>query len=112
MRRVVVHAAEFAMAHSDRDPTAELPALLIASVVASTRASIGCYPDLPALRSILDDCEPSPDGLRLLAGLGMADCARPHADGWLTAVPTLRIGTPLVNVGLGDSFTAGLLAMS
>ena len=100
------------MSLSDRGSDVELAAMLAASALATTRAGTGRYPDLAAIRAAVGEWQPSPGGLRLLEGMGMPDGTRPHAGGWLAAVPALHIGTPVVNVGLGDCFTAGLLAMT
>ena len=113
--RVGLHTQDYCLTLTRLDPSAERDALLYASLVAGTRARIGAYPTPPDLRAALAEATPSAAGLALLRRFaenldgrgGMAS----FGSEWLVAVPAMAVAAPVGTVGLGDSFTAGLLAM-
>jgi ADP-dependent phosphofructokinase/glucokinase len=112
VQSAVVHAASFALSFAHTEPGNERAALLVAAAVASTRAAYGCYPEVSDLERIVESHRPHPAGLQLLRQIEAPEGVVRYAEGWLVAVPTIKVGEPVVNVGLGDCFTAGLLAMT
>lgn len=113
--RVGLHTQDYCLSLTRVDPTAERDALRYAALVAGTRARIGAFPTPSDLRATLDDATPSTAGVafiqRLADLVGLKDGIARYGSGWLVAVPTFALAAPVGTVGLGDSFTAGLLAM-
>jgi ADP-specific Phosphofructokinase/Glucokinase conserved region len=95
--RVIVHADDWALAVHRADPRHEAGVLLAANLVASARARAG----QPAAR--LDPA----------AGASYTDDLPPGGTltgGWrVTSVPAPYLPQPAGTIGLGDTFTAGLL---
>jgi ADP-dependent phosphofructokinase/glucokinase len=104
-----LHTREFCVSQVDDDATKERDALLFGSLVAATRSRIGDFPRLSDLQTTLECAVVNPTGMALLRSLGIAE------HGWLDdrliVTPGLRIDGAMALVGLGDSFTAGALAM-
>ena len=108
-RRWSLHTREFCLSLVDGDAAKERDALLFGSLVAATRSRIGDFPGLSDLQTTLERAVVNPAGMALLHSLGISDdgCL---ADG-LVVTPGLRVEGAMASVGLGDSFTAGVLAM-
>ena len=104
-----LHTREFCLSLVDGDAAKERDALLFGSLVATTRSQIGDFPRLSDLQTTLERAEVNPAGIALLRSLGIADggCT---SDG-LVVTPGLQVEGAKASVGLGDSFTAGVLAM-
>jgi ADP-dependent phosphofructokinase/glucokinase len=101
------------MSLTSGEPEAERDAMLFASLVASTRARIGRFPTFDDMTGVLESVVPHPSGLTLLRDLAMRDGEKEVGAGnSLVVVPTIDVPQPSATVGLGDSFTAGVLAMS
>ncbi|MBV9380696.1 MAG: hypothetical protein JOY82_01765 [Streptosporangiaceae bacterium] len=97
VRRVIVHADDWALAVHRDDPRHTEQVLLAGSAFAAARARTG----RPA--AIL---EPAPDAM-YTADL---PAGGPLGDGWrATCVPAPHLRRPAGTVGLGDTFVAGLL---
>jgi ADP-dependent phosphofructokinase/glucokinase len=114
--RVGLHTWEYCLTVTRGDPAMERRALIFASLVAGARARLGEFPTLGDLRSLAMAARPSPAGLaaerRLIEALRMREGMARLGDGsWLVLAPAFDVGRPAATVGLGDSFTAGLLAM-
>lgn len=95
--RVIVHADDWALAVHRGDPRHETNVLLAGNLVAAARARAG---------------QPA-STLRPAAGASYTDDLPPSgalAGGWqLTSVPAPYLPQPASTVGLGDTFTAGIL---
>lgn len=109
--RLGLHSLEFCLTSTIRDPEVERDALLFASLVASTRARIGTFPTFADLAETLAASSPHRGGLAILRSLGLKEGIGRDGVAWLVCVPTLTVERPTAAVGLGDSFTGGLLAM-
>jgi ADP-dependent phosphofructokinase/glucokinase len=109
--RLGLHSLGACLTLTSCGPRRERDALLFASLVASTRARIGTYPTLDDLAETLAVAGPHPHGIETLHALGMPDGIAEFDDDRLVAIPTIAVPHPAATVGLGDSFTAGLLAM-
>jgi ADP-dependent phosphofructokinase/glucokinase len=104
-----LHTREFCVSLIDGDSAAERDALLLGSLVAATRSRISDFPQLSDLQVTLERAAVNPLGMAVLHSLGIAD------DGCmgdtLVVTPGLQVEGATASVGLGDSFTAGVLAM-
>jgi ADP-dependent phosphofructokinase/glucokinase len=114
--RVGLHTRDYCLTVTRRDPVAERQALLFAGIVAGARARQAAFPAMEDLGRLLDEVPPSPAGLaaecQLAATLSMREGIAKLGDAtWLVLAPTFAIARPAATVGLGDSFTAGLLAL-
>jgi ADP-dependent phosphofructokinase/glucokinase len=109
--RVGLHSQRSCLAVTGNDPAVERDALLFASLVASTRARIGTFPGLTALAETIDVAEPDASGLTAIGELRLDRGVGRQRDDWVVAIPSMAFGRPAATVGLGDSFTGGLLAM-
>ncbi len=119
--RLGLHTRHACVTITQGDPFTEQDALLYASAVAGSFARRADFPSPADLLHTLERCAASPTGLALAASLaeqGAAlgiDLVAPGIgrmdDRWLVVAPTLTISHPASTIGLGDSFTGGLLAM-
>lgn len=109
--RVCVHTARYAMSLTNGDAEQERSALLFGALVASTRARIGRYPTFEDLEESLRVTFVHPDGARLVEELGLPDGIGANGSESFVVVPTISVPKPAAMVGLGDSFTGGVLAM-
>lgn len=107
--RLSLHTREFCLTLSDGDPAVERAALLFAALVATTRARIAAFPEMGDLADTLRNAQINVDGLAVLRALGADD--EGYAAEGVVATPGLAIAGPVATVGLGDSFTGGVLAM-
>jgi ADP-dependent phosphofructokinase/glucokinase len=100
--RFGLHTREGCLALTPGDPETERDALLFGSLVAATRAARGGFPSFQECRDTLREADIRPLPQVPLPGAGRR-----------TAVltPGLLLSRTTAAVGLGDSFTAGLLAM-
>ncbi len=104
-----LHTREFCLSLVDGDAEKERAALLFGSLVAATRSRIGDFPRLSDLQTTLQRAGVNPAGMALLRSLGIADDG--CMEGALVVTPGLQIEGAVASVGLGDSFTAGVLAI-
>ena len=104
-----LHTREFCLSLVDGDAAKERDALLFGALVAATRSRIGDFPRVSDLQTTLERAVVNPAGMALLRSLGIADDG--FLDGALVITPGLQIEGAVASVGLGDSFTAGVLAM-
>jgi ADP-dependent phosphofructokinase/glucokinase len=104
-----LHTREFCLSLVDGDAAKERDALLFGSLVAATRSRIGDFPRSSDLQTTLERAVVNPAGIALLHSLGIA--ADGYMNGALVVTPGLRVEGAVASVGLGDSFTAGVLAM-
>ena len=111
LSRIVLHTGAYAMTLTDGDPETERDALLFGALVASTRARTGSFPTLSDLAATVETLEPHPEGVKMVADLGAPDGLAGGSGERLVVVPAPLVAHPAAAVGLGDSFTAGLLAM-
>ena len=109
--RISVHTASFAMSLTSGGTDRERDALLFGALVASTRARIGKCPVFADLEETLNVVGVHPKGLRLLSDLNSSTGFVERESGTIVVVPTLEVPEPKATVGLGDSFTAGVMAM-
>lgn len=109
--RLNLHASDYTVSLTNGLPETERDALLFGSLVAASRARIGTYPSFDDLDVTLSTCEPSPTGLALIEELGLPDGFDRGGKECFVIVPALYVPRPVAEVGLGDSFTAGVLAM-
>ena len=107
--RWLLHTREFCLSLVAGDAAKERDALLFGSLVAATRSRIGDFPQLSDLQTTLERAVVNPTGMALLRSLGIADDG--CGDDGLVMTPGLRIEGAMASVGLGDSFTAGVLAI-
>ncbi len=109
-----LHTRELCLTLTTRDPGAERDALLFGSLVAAARSRVGGFPDFADLAAAQNDAGVNPVGMDFLRTLGIADdgygAGGLGADG-LVVTPGLTIDGTRASVGLGDSFTAGVLAV-
>lgn len=101
--RLSVHTREFCLTLTEGNPDQERDALLFASLTAATRSRIAAFPTLDDLATTLTDGSINRDGLELVAAVA--------AEPGVVATPGIAFTGPAATVGLGDSFTGGLLAM-
>lgn len=106
--RLSVHTREFCLTITAHDPDRERDALLFGSLVAGTRARIGAFPTFADLEATLEHGEIEPAGLAMVA-VGETVTARNGTSAVIT--PGYRNAVTIASVGLGDSFTGGVLAM-
>ncbi len=113
IRRVSMHTQDYCLTLTDGDAAAERNALLFASLVAGTRARLGRFPTGPDLHQTLAAAAPGEAGLEAeeqLAGrVGLHEGIGRYEGATLVFAPTLSVSHPAGTVGLGDSFTAGVL---
>lgn len=107
--RLSVHTRELCLTLTDGDPAQERDALLFASLVAATRARIATFPEMDDLAETLQWARISAEGLAFLHLLSVEDDGDGGAG--VVATPGLAVGGAVATVGLGDSFTGGVLAM-
>ncbi len=114
-RRVNLHTQDYCLTLTDFDPSVEQKALLFGSLVSGTRARLGKWPRTEDLRRTLADGRPGPASQeaeeRLAAVVPLNEGIGPYADANLVFAPTLSVSHPAGTVGLGDSFTGGILVM-
>lgn len=101
-KRIVLHSAECALAVVDGDSERMRDGLFFGCLAAATRARVGSFPTVADLWETLATCRVGPIGVDFASTLTAED---------VIAVPGIEIVRPAAAVGLGDSFTAGLLAM-
>ncbi len=103
-----LHTRELCLTVTVGDAEAERDALLFGSLTAAARARLGDFPVVADLDAALAAGVPNAAGMALLCTLAIA------GDGYggdgLVATPGLCIDGTRASVGLGDSFTAGVLA--
>ena len=104
-----LHTREFCISLVDGDAATERDALLFGSLVAATRSRIGDFPQLSDLQTTLERAVVNLAGMTLLRSLDIVEDG--CMDDALVVTPGLRIEETTASVGLGDSFTAGVLAM-
>jgi ADP-dependent phosphofructokinase/glucokinase len=113
LRRIGMHTQDYCLTLTGGNPLAERHGLLFASLVAGTRARLGRFPTLADLHQTLADSAPSSCGLeaerRLAERLNLRDGLGQYEGAPVVWVPTLGVSHPAGTVGLGDSFTAGVL---
>ena len=107
--RFSVHTREFCLTLTDGDPARERGALLFASLTAATRSRTGAFPEPADLAATMTQARINTAGLAFLHSLGAA--VEGYAAGGVVATPGLGVAQPLATVGLGDTFTGGVLAM-
>jgi ADP-dependent phosphofructokinase/glucokinase len=124
VRRVGFHTQEYCLTLTEFDPRAERHSLLFASLVAGTRARLGRFPTMRDLHDTLASAQISAIGLAVEQRLEEMLCPRSltacpgltlnegigrYDNTWVVCAPTLSISHPAGTVGLGDSFTGGVL---
>ncbi len=104
LKRVCLHTAENCRTVTRYPPEKELPAIGLAILFSSAKAYYGAFVGLDKIRRLIDDTAEISEK----ADVGEAI---PLTDGYAELlVPTLS-GLPVkASIGLGDAFTAGLLA--
>jgi ADP-dependent phosphofructokinase/glucokinase len=107
--RLSLHTRGFCLTLTDGDPELERDCLLFGSLVAATRSRLGAFPTADDLEETLARSDVNPAGLDLLRSLGIAENGQ--GVGRLVVTPGLKISPLVASVGLGDSFTGGVLAM-
>lgn len=107
--RFAVHTREFCLTLTDGDLSAERDALLFAALVAASRSRIAGFPELADLEATLGMGSINPEGLAFLRLLGAEE--EGYAEGGVVVTPGIGFSGPAATVGLGDSFTGGVLAM-
>ena len=97
VRRVCVHADQWAAAATLDDPDRELDALMAGCLIASARAAAGLpvHPEGAPAGAAFDE-PPFPE-------------ARRRADWWLVSCAAPYLTSPATTLGLGDTFMAGCL---
>jgi ADP-dependent phosphofructokinase/glucokinase len=101
--RFSVHTREFCLTLTEGDADQERDALIFGSLTAATRARIATFPGLAALAATLDQGRINRDGMALVDELAGVPS--------VVVTPGIAFTGPTATVGLGDSFTGGLLAM-
>lgn len=113
--RLSLHTQHFCLTVSRFDPEVERQALLYGSLVARSFARDADFASTVDLRQTLSQATPSGYGLSLEEALPATSRRRDGIcrmdDAWLVFVPTLAVSHPATTIGLGDSFTGGVLAM-
>jgi ADP-dependent phosphofructokinase/glucokinase len=102
--RFSVHTREFCLTLTERDADQERDALLFGSLTAATRARIAAFPALADLATTLEQGTVNNVGLALVDELMDVP--------GVVVTPGIAFTGPTATVGLGDSFTGGLLAMA
>jgi ADP-dependent phosphofructokinase/glucokinase len=102
--RFSVHTREFCLTLTERDADQERDALLFGSLTAATRARIATFPALSDLATTLEQGTVNNVGLALVDELMDVP--------GVVVTPGIAFTGPTATVGLGDSFTGGLLAMA
>jgi ADP-dependent phosphofructokinase/glucokinase len=101
--RFSVHTREFCLTLTQLDTDQERDALMFGSLTAATRARIAAFPKVADLAETLKQGTMNSVGLALVDEL--ADVPG------VVVTPGISFTGPTATVGLGDSFTGGLLAM-
>ena len=101
--RFSVHTREFCLTLTEGDADQERDALLFGSLTAATRARIAAFPRLSDLSSTLEQGTINNVGVNVAEDLA--------GEPGLVVTPGIAFMGPTATVGLGDSFTGGLLAM-
>lgn len=113
--RLSLHTQHYCLTVSRFDPAIEQQALLYASLVAGSFARRADFASAAGLRQTLAQAMPSATGLALEQTLTATTRWRNgisrSSDVWLVFVPTLAVSHPATTIGLGDSFTGGVLTM-
>ncbi|MBA2520903.1 MAG: hypothetical protein H0V24_14670 [Chloroflexia bacterium] len=113
--RLSLHTQLYCLSLTPDDPITEQDALLYGSLVSGTFARRGDFPSPADLRQTLAPDESCATGLEFERTLAShqkwIDGVSRQADLWLVFIPTLAVSHPATTIGLGDSFTAGVLAM-
>lgn len=113
--RLSLHTLHYCLTVSRFDPKIEQQALLYGSLVAGSFARRANFASAVDLRQTLTQGSPSGSGLALERTLAATspwrDGISPLGDAWQVFVPTLAVTHPATTIGLGDSFTGGVLAM-
>jgi ADP-dependent phosphofructokinase/glucokinase len=113
--RLNVHTQDYCLTLTAGDPVREQRALLYGALVAGAHARTGAFPAPSDLRRTLATSAPGAERLEaareLAADLDMTAGVAPLDDGWVVFAPTLPAPVPAGTVGLGDTFTAGVLAL-
>ena len=113
VRRINLHTQEYCLTITDYDPNVERDGLLFACLVAGTRARLAKFPAMRDLYDTLAQSEPSTIALAVEQRLSekwlLNEGVARYRDTGLVFVPTLSMSHPAGTVGLGDSFTAGIL---
>ena len=115
--RLGLHTRHCCITITEGDPLAEQSAQLYASAVAASFARLADFPTPTDLEETVATGTVSTTGLGLIASLADLDIAQVApgiarlSDRWLVVAPTLAISHPAATIGLGDSFTGGLLPM-
>ena len=113
--RLSLHTQDYCLTLTTGDPAAERAALLYGSLVAGTFARRATFPTRAYLAATLASASVSPAGLvagaALAARPGHAEDRGPIGAATLVFTPTLAVTHPRTTIGLGDSFTAGMLAL-
>ncbi len=106
---------DYCLTLTDGDPLVERRALLYGALVAATHARRGGFPAASDLRRTHGGLRGGLDNYAhervLREDFAMEDGLARLSDRWLVSVPALRDPFPTGTVGLGDSFTASVLAM-
>lgn len=114
--RLNVHTQNLCVTITRGDAHAEQDALLYGSLVAGTRARLAAFPQHHDVARVLDAAQVAPAGLHMLSGVAATLGDAPGGiarlgEGRLVVAPTLAVANPAGLVGLGDSFTAGVLGI-
>ncbi|MDQ3694584.1 MAG: hypothetical protein M3464_13305 [Chloroflexota bacterium] len=112
--RLSLHTQHYCLSLTPENPITEQEALLYGSLVSGTFARRADFPSPADLRQTLALDGPCTSGLEFEATLArhqaLTDGVSRQEDDWLVVVPTLAVSRPATTIGLGDSFTAGVLA--
>lgn len=109
--RFGLHTATYAMSITAGDPEAERDALLFATLLASARAKSGRFPTFDELRVFVKTLVPHPEGMREVDEAAATEGILTVGGDHLVVVPAPAVPSPASTIGLGDTFTAGILAM-
>jgi ADP-dependent phosphofructokinase/glucokinase len=107
--RLSLHTRDYCLTVTEGDIERERDALLFGSLVAGTRCRTGTFSEFADLVDTLEREAINPEGLALMHVLG--EDGDGSSTSGLVATPGLSIASPLASVGMGDSFTAGVLAL-
>ncbi|HET7095515.1 MAG TPA: hypothetical protein VFI22_18635, partial [Thermomicrobiales bacterium] len=108
------HTQDYCLTLTAGDPDREQRALLYGSLVAGAHARFGAFPKPGDLRRALTaaaGAESLDAERQLAAACGLTGGVARLDDGWVVFAPTLAAPVPAGTVGLGDSFTGGVLAL-
>lgn len=106
--RVSLHTRAFCITVTAGDPERERDALLVGSLVAGTRARTGEFPAFADLEATLAQGGIDPAGMALVDAVETGG----NAGDSVVVTPGYRNERSIASVGLGDSFTAGVLAIA